>query len=346
MSTLDQRSQEIFRLIVEEYLKKGIPVGSRTISQSLENPLSPATIRHIMAEMEEADLLSSPHTSAGRQPTQKGLRFYVDTLMKIDNIDSQQQEIERKIGHSRKTIADVYADASTLLSGLSSCIGLVIAPKVNKPIRKIEFLKIEPRRILAILIMRDGTIENRVFQTDNDPSKSELEQASNYLNELVFGKTLPEILDEVLSEIQKHQDRLSQLSALLIKEGVIHPLSSSEDGHIFVNGQSRLFEDPAAQDRLNEIRDLLAVLEEKKLMARVMSEVEKGEGVQIFIGSENTLFHGEEWSTILRAYRDQSGRIVGATGIIGPTRLNYGKIVPIVDYTSLVIEKLISGDPF
>lgn len=339
MTITDPRARDIFRMIVEEYLKYGIPVGSQTISKSLGQILSPATIRNVMAELADSDLLFSPHTSAGRQPTERGLRLYVDTLMKVDDISPERVQIEKLTD-----TANIYDGASTLLSGLSSCIGVVIAPKMNKPIRKIEFMKLEPRRVLGILITQDGMVENRVIPLDHDVSKSELEQVSNFLNDRIAGKTLSELNTDLLTEIKTHRNSLNALASLLVGDGIIHPLSSADEGHIFISGQGRLLDDPEAQLRLSEMKSLFAMLEEKQAMLSMMDAIEHGEGVQIFIGSENPVFERPTWSTIIRAYHDQNGRIIGATGVIGPTRLNYGKIVPIVDYTSLVVEKLL-GKP-
>lgn len=346
MSLIDDRSSAIFRLIVEEYLQHGIPIGSRTISCSLENRLSAATIRNVMADLEDEGLIASPHTSAGRQPTQKGLRLYVDSLMKIDDISLQQREIDsHMISTTPQALSNVYQGVSSILSGLSSCVGIVIAPKMNKPIRKLEFMKLERHKVLAILITQDGMIENRVIHLAEDASKSELEQVSNFLNDRLLGRTLVDIHADVMLEVNIHKDRVTQLAAILMQEGVIHPLSSLSDGHIFVNGQARLFEDPTAQSKLEEIRSLMALLDEKQSMLDIMGAVQHGEGVQVFIGSENPIFEQPSWSTIIRAYRDQNGRIIGATGVIGPTRLHYGKIVPIVDYTSLMLEKLFTTAP-
>lgn len=339
MNLHDDRARDIFRMIVEEYLKYGIPVGSQTISNSLKQPLSSATIRNVMSDLVEADLLFSPHTSAGRQPTERGLRLYVDTLMKIDDITPQRVQIEKYLSPDT---ANIYDGASALLSGLSSCVGVVIAPKMNKPIRKIEFLKLEPHKILAIIMTQDGMVENRVIPVVQEVSKSELEQVSNFLNDRIAGKTLPELNADLLTEIKTHKNNLNGLASLLVEEGIIHPLSSSADeGHIFISGQSQLLDNPEAQQRLAEMKSLFTMLEEKRAMLSMMDAIEHGEGVQIFIGSENPVFERPTWSTIIRAYHDQNGRIIGATGVIGPTRLNYGKIVPIVDYTALVVEKLL-----
>jgi heat-inducible transcriptional repressor len=265
--------------------------------------------------------------------------------MKIDDITPQRIEIEKHLNPNVQSLSTIYDGASNLLSGLSSCIGIVIAPKLNSPIRRIEFLKLEPRKILTILITQNGMVENRMIYLDDDIGKPELEQVTNFLNDRIAGKTLQEIQASLLDEVNAHQNSLNSLAALLIKKGVILEGSSAkEDGHIFISGQSKLLADPEAQFHLDEMKALFTILDEKQTMLAMMDSVEQGEGVQIFIGSENPFFEKPTWSTIIRTCRDQNGNIIGATGVIGPTRLAYRKIVPIVDYTALVVEKLL-GSP-
>lgn len=338
---MDDRSKDIFRLIVEEYLKHGIPVGSKTL-QSSGVGLSSATIRNVMARLEEEELLFAPHTSAGRKPTEKGLRFFVDSLMKIDSLPlDQKKTIENQLSSSAKSISSIFEGTSALLSGLSSCVGLVIAPKTNKPVKHIQLLSLEPQRVLTVLILQDGQVENRIIKMDQSVAQTELDRLTNYLNENIVGKTLPEFEGQLKDETIEKELRLRGLTKTLIDQGIVHPLSSYADGHIFIQGQSKLFEDPDAQQKLDEIRQLMTFLDEKKNMLQIMSSIEKGEGVQVFIGSENPIFQQPNWSTIIKAYHDQNGRIIGATGIIGPTRLNYGQIVPIVDYTTILMERIL-----
>lgn len=342
---MDERSQHIFRLLVEEYLRSGIPVGSRTL-QSTGINLSPATIRNVMARLEEEELIAAPHTSAGRQPTEKGLRLFIDTLMRIDDLaPEQRQSMDDHLTLSGKSLRAVYEGASTLLSGLSSSVGLVIAPKANKPIRHIQFLQLEAQRILTILITQDGQVENRIIGVDHFTTQNDLDQVAGFLNAHLHGKTLDEVKTSLEIERLSGEQHLRGLTEKLVADGIIHPLSSFEDGHIFIQGQARLFEDPNAQQRLNEIRSLLSTLDEKKNILKMMEQVDSGEGVQVFIGSENPILKQPGWTTIIKAFRDQNGRIIGATGIIGPTRLNYGKIVPIVDYTSLLVERIMGNTP-
>jgi len=338
---LDLRSREILQWIVEEYLSTGEPVGSRTLSRKLETSLSAATIRNVMADLMDASLIYSPHTSAGRQPTHQGLRFYVDSLMQRGDITpTERLQIEQTCKTRGTNLRDIYDSASTVLSGLSSCVGIVLAPKVHKPISQIQFMKLEGDKVLVIMVTRDGMVENRVIDIPGNVPRDLLDQASNYLNDRVAGRTVGEVRDDISSQIGQGESKLQQLTATLIKEGVIDPMTSLEDDYIFVRGQSQLLDEKAANS-LSEIRDLLSALEEHKNMLDIMDAVRDGNGVQIFIGSENRAFGKTNWTTIIRPYHDETGRIIGATGVIGPTRLNYKRIVPIVDYTAEVMGKLL-----
>ncbi len=341
---LDLRSREILQWIVEEYLSTGEPVGSRTLSQRLEKTLSAATIRNVMADLMDANLIYSPHTSAGRQPTQSGLRFYVDTLMQRGELSAvDRAQIEAKCHGNGSTVREVYDNASSVLSGLSSCVGVVLAPKMHKPISQIQFLKMEAEKVLVVLVMRDGLVENRLIDMPG-VNRDQLEQASNYLNERVVGRTVGEIRTILSTDIGRGEDKLNKLTATLIEKGVILPMNTLDEDYIFVRGQSQLLTDANV---LDEVRGLLLMLEQQKNMLDIMDAVRDGQGVQIFIGSENHMFDenkvGAGWSTVIRPYHDETGRIIGATGVIGPTRLNYKRIVPIVDYTAQLMERLLGG---
>lgn len=338
---LDLRSREILHWIVEEYLSTGEPVGSRTLSRRLETSLSPATIRTVMSNLTDADLIYSPHTSAGRQPTQQGLRFYIDSLMQRGDLTApERQHIEETCKLRGTNLREIYDNASSVLSGLSSCVGVVLAPKIHKPISQIQFMKLEGDKILAIMVTRDGMVENRMITVPGNVTRDLLDQAANYLNERIAGRTVGEIREIIAHDIGHGETQLQKLTTLLVKEGVIEAPTSLDDDYIFMHGQSRLLDDATASS-LTEIRDLLMALEEHKNMLDIMDAVRDGDGVQIFLGSENRSFGTKNWSTIIRPYRDETGRIIGATGVIGPTRLNYKRIVPIVDYTAQVMEKLL-----
>lgn len=341
---LDIRAREILQWIVEDYLSTGEPVGSRTLSHRLNSSLSAATIRTVMSHLTDANLIYSPHTSAGRQPTQAGLRFYVDSLMQRGELSQNERlHIETKCQLRGTNLREIYDNASTALSGLSSCVGVVLAPKIHKPISQIQFLKLEPQKVLVIIVTKDGMVENRIIDLAVDVSSDMLTQAANYLNDRISGRTVSEAREIITHEIGHGETQLQKLTAALIEQGVILPPSSLDDDYIFVRGQSQLLGDEVTSARLGEIRDLLTALEEHKNMLDIMDAVRDGQGVQIFIGSENRSLGGQPgWSTVIRPYRDETGRIIGATGVIGPTRLNYKRIVPIVDYTAQVMEKLLS----
>ncbi len=343
---LDLRSREILHWLVEEYLSTGEPVGSRTLSRKLEAGLSPATIRNVMADLTDANLIYSPHTSAGRQPTQQGLRFYVDSLMQRGDLSATERlHIEETCRSRGTSLREVYDGASSVLSGLSSCVGVVLAPKIHKPISQIQFMRLEGDKVLAIMVTRDGMVENRMIAVPESVGRDLLDQAASYINERIAGRTVGEIRDIIMHEIGHGESQLQRLTATLVEQGVILPMTSLEDDYIFVRGQSHLLGDEVTAQSLGEIRDLLSALEEHKNMLDIMDAVRDGDGVQIFIGSENRIFGrndgGTGWTTIIRPYRDETGRIIGATGVIGPTRLNYKRIVPIVDYTAQIMEKLL-----
>lgn len=339
---LDLRAREILQWIVEDYLSTGEPVGSRTLSKRAD--LSAATIRNVMANLADAELIYSPHTSAGRQPTQAGLRFYVDSLMQRGELSpTERQHIEDQCRLRGTTSRDLYDSASSALSGLSSCVGVVLAPKIHRPISQIQFMKLEARKVLVIMVTRDGLVENRIIDMAMDVSADLLARAANYINDRIAGRTVSEARDIILAEIGHGESQLQKLTAALIEQGVILPPTSLDDDYIFVRGHAHLLADEHTIASLGEIRDLLSALEEHKNMLDIMDAVRDGKGVQIFIGSENRSLGGQTgWSTIIRPYRDETGRIIGATGVIGPTRLNYKRIVPIVDYTAQVMEKMLS----
>lgn len=333
----DLRAREILHLIVEEYLSSGEPVGSRTLSRRLESSISPATIRNIMASLTEADLIYSPHTSAGRKPTQQGLRFYVDSLMQSGELSpTERLHIEESCKNKGSNLRDIYDNASLVLSSMSSYVGIVLAPKIHKPISQIQFMKLEADKILAIMVPRDGMVENRIITVPGNVTRDMLDQASNYLNERIAGHTVGEVRDIISQDIHHSEGKLQQLMSVLVQEGVIDPMSSTDDDYIFMHGKSRLLNEGTTKN-IDEMRNLLSALEEHKNMIDMLDAVRDGEGVQILLGT----FGNDNLSTIIKPYRDRDGRIIGATGVIGPTRVNYKRIVPIVNHTAQVMEKVL-----
>lgn len=338
---LDERTRSIFEGIINSFMETGEPVGSRTLSRLTGLSLSPATIRNVMADLEELGLITSPHKSAGRLPSQTGLRLYVDGLMEIGAISKDDRDrIQAQCSASGKSIREVYEQASSALSGLSHCTGLVVAPKANKPVKQMQFVPLGPGRILAIIVSSDGMVENRVLEVNGEFPSTSLIAATNYMNAHVSGKTLDEARKVIQEEIGAHQTQLDKLSEELVNKGLA--IKTGEDEvHLIVRGQTNLLQNIRAMEDIDRVRDIFEALEEKETMLRILQSTENAEGVQIFIGTENKAFKHDGLSMIVSPYKNKEEEIVGAIGVIGPTRLNYGRLIPIVDYTSKIMTKIL-----
>jgi len=347
LSVLNARSQEIFRKIVERYLDTGMPVGSRDLSRMLQVELSPASVRNVMADLEDLGLIAAPHTSAGRAPTQQGLRFFVDAMLEVGAVDeSERSQISRQIeetaGHGR--VEDLLTEASSLLSGLSQGAGVVIASKADMVLKHIEFVRLDAGRAMAILVGEDGQVENRIMALPPGFTASALAQASNYLAHYVVGRTLSEAR-KVLSERRAEQRaELDELTQKLVDAGIATLVQPGDTAAptVIVRGRANLINDAMASDELARMRQLFDELESKDGLLELLGDTEKAQGVRIFIGSENKLFSLSGSSGILSPYKDANDRIVGVLGVIGPTRLNYSRIVPVVDYTANVISAMMA----
>ena len=344
---LDQRSREIFRRLVDTYLETGEPVGSRTISRILPSNLSPASVRNVMMDLEDAGLIFSPHTSAGRVPTEQGLRFFVDALMEIGSMTADERaRIDAQVvaSNRQRRIEDVLGEATTLLSGLSHCAGVVVAPKMNARLKHIEFVNLAPGRALVILVGEDGGVENRVIDVPPGLPPSTFTIATNYLSTRFQGKTIAEVQRFVRDEVASLRRELDDVSARIVEAGVaIWSGDSDPDGKtLIVKGQANLIENAAAVDDLERIRKLFDDIENKKELVQLLGLAEAGEGVRIFIGSENRLFSLSGSSLIVAPYKNSEEKIVGVLGIIGPTRMNYARIIPMVDYTAKVLGRLLT----
>lgn len=347
LAGIDARAREIFRQIVDTYLATGEPVGSRTISRALPLNLSPASIRNVMADLEEAGLIFSPHTSAGRIPTEFGLRFFVDALLEVGplNADEQARIAQQVAGSNRQgTREDLLTQATTLLSGLSHCAGVVMAPKVNARLKHMEFVALGPGKALTVLVGDDGSVENRAIEIPADLPPSALQQAANFINARCQGKTLPESQKLVRDEVENIRRELDSLTARVIETGLASWAGSGgvEDKTLIVRGRANLIDDQTALADLERIRRLFDDLESKNELVRLLGAAESGEGVRIFIGSENKLFSMSGSSVIVAPYKDSEERIVGVLGVIGPTRLNYARIIPMVDYTARLVGRLLT----
>jgi len=342
LEELDKRSREVFRHIVDAYVQTGEPVGSKSLSSRLGMSLSPATIRNVMADLETAGLLYAPHTSSGRLPTEAGLRLFVHGILEIGDLTPQEQnEIEHHCKATGKSFSDVLEDATKALCGLSRCASIVLAPKSEAILKHIEFVTLSPGRVLVVLITEDGLVENRIIETPPGLPPSSLIEAGNYLNNRLAGKTLKEAKFQILGELEENKSQLDILTSKVVEEGLAIWAGKGTKTSLIVRGQSNLLQDVRHVEELNLIRTLFEALDTQKELLELLDASIAADGVQIFIGSESNLFQLSGCSLIVSPYSTDNGRIVGAIGVIGPARLNYSRIIPMVDYTAKLISKTI-----
>jgi heat-inducible transcriptional repressor len=344
---LDQRSRDIFRKVVDTYLETGEPVGSRTISKVLPASLSPASVRNVMMDLEDAGLIYSPHTSAGRVPTEIGLRFFVDSLLEVGAISEAERgriDSQIKASNRNRRFEDVLGEATTMLSGLSQCAGIVMSPKHTTRLKHIEFVNLAPGRALVILVSEDGTVENRVIDVPPGIPASIFMRATNYLSAQAQGRTIAEVQLLISTEVKKLRSELDGVSARLVQDGMaVWTGASDPDARsLIVKGQANLIENATAMADLERMRKLFEDIENKRELIDLLGLAENAEGVRIFIGSENRLFSLSGSSLVAAPLKNEQEKIVGVLGIIGPTRLNYARIIPMVDYTAKVVGRLIS----
>ncbi|WP_135468500.1 heat-inducible transcriptional repressor HrcA [Crenalkalicoccus roseus] len=338
---LDGRSAAVLRELVELYVQTGEPVGSRTLSRRLPLGLSPASIRNVMADLEEAGMLYAPHTSAGRLPTERGLRLFVDGLLEFGDLGEEERaEIAARCAASGRSLQETLAEAGQMLSGLAGAAGLVVAPKSEAPVRHIEFVALGPGRALVVLVTADGQVENRVIEVPPGLPPSALMQAANYLNARLSGRTLEETRALVAEEIAANRTALDALTSQVVQSGLA-TWSGGPGGSLIVRGQARLLANLDQLARVQEIQALFERLEAQETVLRLLELAQRGEGVQIFIGAESGLFDSAGLSMVVAPFRNARERIVGAIGVIGPTRINYGRVIPVVDYTARVIGRLL-----
>jgi heat-inducible transcriptional repressor len=349
LAALNERSREIFRQVVESYLATGEPVGSRNLARILPIALSPASVRNVMSDLEQLGLIYAPHTSAGRLPTELGLRFFVDALMEIGDLtEVDRRSIEAQVAASSssgKSLESILTEASQMLSGLTRSASIVLTTKSNVRLKHIEFVRLEPERALAVLVDEGGQVENRVLNIPAGLPSSALVEAGNFLNARLRGKTLAELRNEIETAVKEGEAELDQLTQKIIATGLASWSGgdNDEERKLIVAGHANLLEDLHALDDLERVRSLFDALETKRGVIDLLGRAERGEGVRIFIGSENKLFSLSGSSTIIAPYRDGKGRIVGVLGVIGPTRLNYARVIPMVDYTARVVSRLLSS---
>ncbi|MCC5996748.1 MAG: heat-inducible transcriptional repressor HrcA [Oceanicaulis sp.] len=343
LAELDARSRDVFRELVETYLDTGEPVGSRTLSRKGAFSLSPASIRNTMSDLAAAGLLTAPHASAGRMPTHAGLRLFVDGLLQIGDLDSDdRREIDERVASAGRRTEDVLGEASTLLSGLAGGAGLVASPASEAPLRHVEFVTLAPGEVLAVLVSENGTVENRLMRAPVGLPPAALIEAGNYLSSRLRGRTLAEALAEIQAEIADRRAQLDEAASALVEQGVAD-WSGPETRQLIVRGQARLLESVGAAEDLERIRMLFEDIERKEGLLALLDEARSGQGVRLFIGSENPLFSLSGSSVIVAPYRNRDNRIIGAIGVIGPTRLNYARVIPLVDYTARVVGRLLGA---
>ena len=347
LAQLNQRSRDIFRHIVESYLATGEPVGSRNISRLIAVPLSPASVRNVMSDLEQLGLIYAPHTSAGRLPTERGLRFFVDALMQVGDLtEPERQSIESQlasIGRSQ-SVEGVLGEALTRLSGLTRAAAVVLTPKSNQRLKHIEFVRLEPERALVVLVGDDGQVENRVLTLPPGVPSSALTEATNFLNARIRGRTLAESRLELETALAEDRAELDLLAQKVIAAGIASWSGGDSDARqLIVRGHGNLLEDLHALDDLERVRKLFDDLETKRGVIDLLGRAESAEGVRIFIGSESRLFSLSGSSTIIAPYTDAAGRIVGVLGVIGPTRLNYARVIPTVDYAARIVSRMLGG---
>lgn len=346
VQSLDVRSRDIFRLIVDTYLKEGEPLGSRNLSRMLPHSLSPATVRNVMSDLEHLGLVYAPHISAGRLPTQKGLRLFIDAFMEVGDLSDDERrviEAQVKASGSGATLEQMLTEASQMLSGMSRGAGLVLANKSEAALKHIEFIQLEPTKALAVMVSQNGDVENRVVDLPAGVTTSQLHEASNYLNAHIRGRTLAEAKTEIARLREETKAALDTLSQDLVEKGLAIWAGTESDlpARLIVRGRANLLENVTAQADIELLKHLFEDLETKDGLMQLLDLAEEGSGVRIFIGSENRLFSLSGSSLVVAPYRDKDSRVVGALGVIGPTRLNYARIVPMVDYTAQLISRML-----
>ena len=344
LNNMNERSREIFRRLVEGYLESGGPVGSRTLTRTLNEKVSAATVRNVMQDLEFLGLLDSPHISAGRVPTQLGLRMFVDGLLEVDQLSKEDQlKLDQTVDRSSQDVSSVLDRVGSTLSALTHGASLVLTPKQEQPIKHIEFVSLSPDRALVVLVYSNGDVENRLFTPPVGQTPSAMREAANFLNAVLEGRTLSELLSTIQDDVDLRRQEIDSLAQELVTQGLaVWQTQGDDDERLIVRGRGNLLESEAHEEDLERIRNLFDDLERKRDIAEFLELTEQGDGVRIFIGSENKLFSLTGSSLVVSPYMNSERKIVGAIGVIGPTRLNYGRIVPLVDYTAQLVGKLIS----
>lgn len=344
LGALDERARDIFRRIVETYLETGEPVGSRTVSRGGVH-LSPASIRNTMQDLTQLGLLAAPHTSAGRLPTHAGLRLFVDGLMEVGDVsEDDRRMIEARLAGRGRGFQEALDEASALLSGLAGGAGVVVTPARDAGVKHVEFVPLNPGQTLVIMVFDDGSVENRLMATPPGLTPSVLQEASNFLGARMRGRTLVETKTEIAGELQRARRELDEAAARLVQDGLAAwGGGEAGDRALIVRGRGNLLADASAREDLDRVRLLFDDLEQKEQLIGLLDDVREAEGVRIFIGAETRLFSLSGSAVIAAPYMTGNQKVVGAIGVIGPARLNYARVIPLVDYTARVLGRLLEG---
>jgi heat-inducible transcriptional repressor len=344
LSEMDARARDIFRRVVESYLETGEPVGSRTISRG-GLALSPASIRNTMQDLAHLGLLDAPHTSAGRMPTHAGLRMFVDGFLEVGDIgEDEKRAIEARLAVKGRSFEEALSEASSVLSGLAGGAGIVVTPVREGGVKHVEFVPLGGDQVLAVMVFEDGQVENRLMRQAPGVTPSALQEASNFLNARLRGRTLSEARTEMGGELDIARRQLNETAARLVEDGLAAWSGGEGDARsLIVRGQANLLVDARAREDIDRVRQLFDDLEQKGQLIGLLDDVRDAEGVRIYIGAETRLFSLSGSSVIAAPYMTGRQKVLGAIGVIGPARLNYARVIPLVDYTARVLGRMMDG---
>ncbi len=344
LSEMNDRSREVFRRVVEGYLGTGAPVGSRSLTRDMSEKVSAATVRNVMQDLEYLGLLDSPHVSAGRVPTNLGLRLFVDSLMEVSPLgESDRVKLDQTLGSNERDVGTMLEAVGGALSGLTQGASLVLSPKHEAALRHIDFVSLSPERALVVLVFTDGHVENRLFTPPKGLTPSAMREAANFLNSMAEGASVAQLLSRFRTEISRNRREIDTLAADLVEQGLaVWEHKGEAQERLIVRGRANLLDDTAQAADIERVRTLFDDLERKRDIAEFLELTEQGDGVRIFIGAENRLFSLTGSTLVISPYMNAERKIIGAVGVIGPTRLNYGRIVPIVDYTAQLVGRILS----
>ena len=341
---LDARARDIFRRVVETYLETGEPVGSRTVSRGGVQ-LSPASIRNTMQDLTQLGLLAAPHTSAGRVPTHAGLRLFVDGLLELGDITQEERlQMEERLSGRSRGLEEALDEATALLSGLAGGAGVVVTPSHDAGVKHVEFVALGDDQTLVVMVFDDGSVENRLMRRPPGLTPSALQEASNFLNAMLRGRTLSEAKAEMAVQLDRARRQLDESAARLVEDGLAAwGGGEGAERSLIVRGRSNLLDDHAAVEDLELVRLLFDDLEQKQQLIGLLDDVREAQGVRIFIGAETRLFSLSGSAVIAAPYMTERRKVLGAIGVIGPTRLNYARVIPLVDYTARLLGRLLDA---